>query len=135
MSLQHRSATPMLTSPSDVRRRSSKIALAGALGIAMLSPLLATSAMAQTTTTAAGEVPSTTIAAAADTAAPTDTTAGDTAGDTIAPDPVGGVNAGFGGAADNGDSSPVAPIVVLAAGATGAGFWLMRRRSHRRLPR
>ena len=131
MSLQHRSVTPMLTSPSDGRRRSSKIAFAGALGIAMLSPLLATSAMAQTTTTAADATAPTTIAAAADSAAPVDTAAGDT----VAADPTGGVNAGFGGAADNGNSNPVAPIAVLAVGAAGAGFWMMRRRSHRRLPR
>ena len=107
----------------------SRIVIAGAFGIALLSPLMAVPAFAQTETT-------TTVAASA--AAGTEMTVVATATEdsTVSDEPVGGIDAGFGGTSDGSDQGMTGPALVVAAGLSGgAGVWMLRRRHMRRTAR
>ena len=120
MSHSFRPTTQPSSDKSGVRR-CSKLTYAGLLSVALLAPMVATPAYAQSDTT-------TTVAAAAtDTSVATDATT-DT---TVVDEPVGGVDAGFGGSVDqdHSNTAPLLAVAVGAVGAAGAGFWLMRRRS------
>ena len=98
------SRTPHFThdrSPFAAAKRAPALAL-GALFVGAM--FFAPVANAQTETTVAGET--------ATTLAPTDTTVLDTAEDTAVPE--GGVDAGFGGTASDGGSSPIIPVAIGA---------------------
>lgn len=130
-------------------RFASSATLAGVFGLAMVMPMVASPAMAQTetTTTVAAATTSTVAAASASTTVagatettldPTQTTVAavtDTAAaeETIAADePVGGVDAGFGGAADGSGPGLTGPALAAAGVTGGIGAMMLRRRSLRR---
>lgn len=97
--------TPHFThdrSPFAAAKRAPALAL-GALFVGAM--FFAPAANAQTETTVAGET--------ATTLAPTDTTVLDTATEDTAV-PEGGVDAGFGGTAPDGGSSPIIPVAIGA---------------------